>query len=104
MCILNSDRVCDKPPAQIYAALLDEGIYLCSVSIMCRLLGENNQIQERRNILRHPEYVKPELLATGPNQVWSWDITKLKGPRNYRRLWLCWCRQAKSNGNLLYSI
>lgn len=82
--ILNSDRFGDKPPAQIYAALLDEGVYLCSVSTMYRILVENDQVQERRNILRHPEYVKPELLATGPNQVWSWDITKLKGPRKWK--------------------
>ena len=83
MDVLNSDRFGDKPPAQIYAALLDENIYLCSVSTMYRILRENDLVRERRNILRHPEYNKPELLATGPNEVWSWDITKLKGPQKW---------------------
>lgn len=80
MCVLHEDRFVDKPPAEIYAALLDEGVYLCSIRSMYRILNENGEVKERRNILRHPEYTKPELLATAPNQVWSWDITKLKGP------------------------
>jgi putative transposase len=85
---LNSTRFGDKSPAQVYAALLDEGIYLCSISTMYRILRENDQVRERRNILRRPEYKKPELLATEPNQVWSWDITKLKGPAKWNYFYL----------------
>ena len=81
--ILNSDRFGDKPPAQIHFALLDEGIYLCSPRTMYRILHEHDMVRERRNILRHPQYDKPELLAAGPNEVWSWDITKLKGPKKW---------------------
>jgi putative transposase len=64
----------------MYGTLLDEGHYLCSVSTMYRILKANEEVRERRNQKRHPAYQKPELLATGPNQVWSWDITKLRGP------------------------
>lgn len=78
--MLHEDRFVDKAPAEIYAALLDEGVYLCSIRTMYRILNEHGEVKERRNVLRHPEYTKPELLATAPNQVWSWDITKLKGP------------------------
>jgi len=77
---LNSERFADQPPAQVHAALLDEGTYLCSARTMYRILDASELVRERRNQLRHPQYAKPELLATGPNQVWSWDITKLKGP------------------------
>jgi len=70
----------DKAPAAVYATLLDEGRYLCSISTMYRILRANKEVRERRDQLRHPEYKKPELLATEPNQVWSWDITKLLGP------------------------
>ena len=77
---LNSPRFVDDAPPQVYAKLLDEGQYLCSVRTMYRLLTENEEIQERRNVASHFVYAKPELLATTPNQVWSWDITKLKGP------------------------
>jgi putative transposase len=77
---LNSDRFVDCAPRQVYATLLDEERYLCSVSTMYRILAENGEIRERRDQLRHPNYAKPELLATAPNQVWSWDITKLLGP------------------------
>jgi putative transposase len=77
---LNSPEFMDKAPIEIYAALLDRGVYLCSISTMYRILRENRQVKERRNQLRHPNYKKPELLATGSNQVWSWDITKLFGP------------------------
>lgn len=83
---LNSERFADKAPAEVYATLLDEDNYLCSISTMYRLLRSCGLVQERRNQLRHPVYVKPELLATGPNQLWSWDITKLKGPRK----WTCY--------------
>ena len=76
---LNSDRFADKAPRQVVATLLDEDRYLCSVRTMYRVLDAAGEIRERRDQLRHPTYVKPELLATAPNQVWSWDITKLKG-------------------------
>lgn len=78
--ILHTDRFVDRSPWAVYAALLDEGTYLCSVRTMYRILQEQGEVRERRNQLSHPVYHKPELLATGPNQVWSWDITKLKGP------------------------
>jgi putative transposase len=77
---LNSERFQDCAPRQVYASLLDEATYLCSWRSMYRILAENAEIRERRNQLRHPTYAKPELLATAPNQVWSWDITKLLGP------------------------
>ena len=77
---LHSERFRDKAPAQVYAALLDEDKYLCSIRTMYRLLAQHGEVRERRNQLTHPNYKKPELLATGPNQVWSWDITKLRGP------------------------
>jgi len=70
----------DQSPREIFATLLDEGTYLCSVSSMYRILDDQGEVKERRDQLRHPMYHVPELLATGPNQVWSWDITKLKGP------------------------
>ena len=78
--VLNSERFQDLAPREIYAELLDEERYLCSISTMYRILAEHAEVRERRNQLRHPAYHKPELLATGPNQVWSWDITKLRGP------------------------
>lgn len=77
---LCSERFADCAPATIYATLLDEGIYLGSVRTMYRLLKTDGQCRERRAQLIHPAYSKPELLATGPNEVWSWDITKLRGP------------------------
>jgi putative transposase len=80
---LHSERFCDKAPAEVYATLIDEGVYLCSIRTMHRILAENGELKERRNQLRHPQYKKPELLATGPNQVWSWDITKLLGPAKW---------------------
>ncbi|CAG0987541.1 hypothetical protein ARNL5_02957 [Anaerolineae bacterium] len=77
---LNSERFADHAPREVYATLLDEGTYLCSPRTMYRVLDEHAEVRERRDQLRHPAYAKPELLATGPNQVWSWDITKLLGP------------------------
>ena len=77
---LNSGRFADMAPAAIYATLLDEGQYLASVRTMYRLLAAEGQSLERRRQRVHPAYAKPELLATGPREVWSWDITKLKGP------------------------
>ena len=85
---LNSERFMDQVPAQVYATLLDEGHYLCSVRTMYRLLDQHDQVRERRNQLTHPAYQKPELLATGPNQVWSWDITKLLGPAKWTYFYL----------------
>ena len=78
--MLRGPRFVDLAPAEIYACLLDEGVYLCSIRTMYRILAEHGEVRERRRQLRHPAYQKPELLATGPNQVWSWDITKLMGP------------------------
>lgn len=78
--LLNGERFADSSPRQMYGTLLDEGQYLCSVSTMYRILKANDEVRERRNQKRHPAYKKPELLATEPNQVWSWDITKLRGP------------------------
>jgi transposase InsO family protein len=78
---LNSPRFADLAPREVYARLLDEGRYLCSISTMYRVLAEAGEVRERRDVLRHPSYAKPELVATAPNQVWSWDITKLRGPQ-----------------------
>lgn len=81
--VLNSPRFVDQAPYSVYATLLDEGQYLCSVRTMYRILAQADEVRERRNQLQRPVYTKPELLATGPNQVWSWDITKLKGPAKW---------------------
>jgi putative transposase len=78
--VLHSRQFIDKAPAAVWAELLDEGRYLCSIRTMYRILAERLEVRERRRQRRHPQYSKPELLATGPNQCWSWDITKLKGP------------------------
>jgi putative transposase len=86
--VLNSERFADKAPGEVYATLLDEGVYLCSERSMYRILQDNSQVRERRKQLRHPEYTKPELMATAPNQVWSWDITKLKGPAKWTYFYL----------------
>jgi putative transposase len=83
--VCNSERFCDKAPAQIWATLLDEGAYLCSVSTMYRLLRARHQVRERRRVSGRPAHLKPELVAVAPNQVWSWDITKLRGP--YKWTW-----------------
>jgi putative transposase len=80
---LNTEPFVDQAPAQVHANLLDAGIYFCSVRTMYRILDANQQVRERRDLLRHPSYATPELLATAPNQVWSWDITKLKGSVKY---------------------
>ncbi|WP_442799956.1 DDE-type integrase/transposase/recombinase [Nocardia sp. NBC_01730] len=77
---LRSDRFVEKSPAQVWAILLDEGTYLCSISTMYRLLRTHNEVRERRRQATHPARTKPELVARGPNQVWSWDATKLTGP------------------------
>jgi putative transposase len=85
---LNSERFQDSAPRQVYATLLDEGTYLCDWRTMYRVLDSYKEVKERRNQLRHPSYTKPELLATGPNQLWSWDITKLKGPAKWTYYYL----------------
>jgi putative transposase len=77
---LHEERFQDCSPAQVYASLLDDGQYYCSIRTMYRLLEAEGENRERRDQLIHPPYRKPELLATAPNQLWSWDITKLRGP------------------------
>ncbi|HSV31399.1 MAG TPA: IS3 family transposase [Atribacteraceae bacterium] len=86
--VLHSDRFVDRAPQAVYAALLDEGSYLCSVRTMYRVLDKHGEMKERRNQLQRPSYTKPELIAEGPNQVWSWDITKLKGPVKWTYFYL----------------
>jgi len=88
---LHSTRFVDQAPAEVYASLLDEGVYLCSERTMYRVLAQADEVRERRAQARHPAYPKPELVAAQPNQVWSWDITKLAGP-------------AKGSGFYLYTI
>ncbi len=78
--VLNSDEFVDQPPLQVFATLLARGVYLCSVATMYRLLADASQVKERRRLARHPARKVPELVATGPGQVYSWDITKLAGP------------------------
>jgi putative transposase len=80
LAVLDSPRFADKSVGQVWATLLDEGVYLCSQATMYRLLRERGQTGERRAQAVRPATRKPELEADGPNQVWSWDITKLKGP------------------------
>jgi putative transposase len=80
---LHSERFADASPAAVYATLLDEGTYLASERTMYRLLAANAEVRERRDQLRHPAYARPELLATGPRELWSWDITKLRGPAKW---------------------
>lgn len=86
--VLHSERFVDKSPLEVYATLLDEGIYLCSTRTMYRILGDCKEVRERRNQLKHPQYKKPELIAVGPNEVWSWDITKLLGPVKWTYFYL----------------
>ena len=85
LAVLDSPEFADKSPGQAYAVLLDRGVYLCSEATMYRLLRERGQSGERRAQASHPAKKKPELMADGPAQVWSWDITKLKGPA--RGIW-----------------
>jgi putative transposase len=81
--VLHSERFVDQSPAEVHASLLEEQTYLCSTRTMYRLLAAAGEVRERRDQMRHPAYAKPELVATRPNQIWSWDITKLKGPIAY---------------------
>jgi transposase InsO family protein len=86
--LLRAPRFADQAPAEVYAGLLDEGQYHCSIRTMYRILAASHEVRERRDQLRHPIYKKPELLAQAPNQVWSWDITKLMGPAKWSYFYL----------------
>lgn len=88
LAVLDSERFVDRAPAQVYATLLDEGRYLCSERTMYRLLHERGGVRERRDQLVHPAYARPELLAGRPNELWSWDITKLLGPAKWSYFYL----------------
>ncbi len=88
LAVLHAPEFVDASPYQIYPALLDQGIYLCCIRTMYRLLEAHGELRERRNQLRHPKYSRPELLATGPNQLWTWDITLLRGPVKYTYYYL----------------
>ena len=85
---LQSERFMDTSPAAVWATLLDEGCYLCSERTMYRLLAGRDEVRERRNQLTHPPYARPELLASHPNELWSWDITKLRGPATWTYYYL----------------
>ncbi len=88
LAVLHTERFCDAAPAEVYATLLDEGTYLCSERSMYRILTAHGQTRERRDQRVHPAYHKPELLAQAPNQLWSWDITKLLGPAKWTYFYL----------------
>jgi len=110
--MLRSPEFCDLAPAQIWARLLDDGIWLCSISTMYRLLAIAGENRERRRQRTHPAKKRPELMATAANQVWSWDITKLRGPTRgvyyelfviidiYSRYVIAWCVAAAETGDL----
>jgi len=86
--LLNSERFVDQAPRQVYATLLDDEIYLCHWRTMYRILAAHQEVKERRNQRKHPPATKPQLEATGPKQLWSWDITKLKGPAKWQHYYL----------------
>jgi putative transposase len=88
LAVLHTERFVDQAPAAIHATLLEEGVYHCAVRTMYRILDRHGEVRERRNQLVHPPATRPELLATAPNQVWSWDITKLKGPAKWTYFYL----------------
>src|SRR6266508_3459177 len=88
LAVLHEPRFVDLAPAEVYATLLDEECYLCSERTLYRVLAENAEVRERRDQLRHPSYSAPQLLATRPNNVWSWDITKLLGPTTWTYYYL----------------
>ena len=81
--LLHAERFVDASPGAVVATLLDEGTYLASERTLYRILADAGEVRERRNVLHHPAYVRPELLATGPNELWSWDISKLRGPAKW---------------------
>lgn len=85
---LHSERFQDKAPPEVYATLLDKGVYLCSIRTMYRILEKHQELKDRRRQVNRSHCVKPELLATKPNEVWSWDITKLKGPAKWTYFYL----------------
>ena len=85
---LHAERFQDRSPTEVYGTLLDEGVYCCSIRTLYRLLAAEGETRERRNQLTHPPYQKPQLLATAPNQLWSWDITKLLGPAKWTYFYL----------------
>jgi putative transposase len=86
--VAHSERFCDNSVRKIYATLLDEGTYICSISTMYRILRQAGESRERRSIATHPTMVKPELAASAPGEVWSWDITKLHGPQKWTYFYL----------------
>lgn len=86
--VLHEERFVDLPPAQVWARLMDEGHYLCSIRTMHRILAVAREARERRSVRRHPNHPVPELVATRPNEVWSWDITKLPGPAAWTSFYL----------------
>jgi len=88
LAVLHSERFQDRSPAAIQATLLDEGQYFCSTRTMYRILEQEGESGERRDQLLHPSYQRPELLSTAPNQLWSWDITKLLGPAKWTYFYL----------------
>lgn len=88
LAVLNEERFVDLAPAEVFATLFDEGRYLCSERTMYRVLAESGEVRERRDQLRHPKYAAPELLASRPNELWSWDITKLLGPAKWTYFYL----------------
>ena len=110
--VMRCEKFCELAPAQIWARLLDDGVYLCSISTMYRLLADAGENRERRRQRTHPAKKKPELIATAPNQVWSWDITKLRGPTRgvyyelfvivdiYSRYVIAWTVTAAETGEL----
>ena len=84
--LLHAERFVDASPGAVVATLLDEGTYLASERTLYRILADAGEVRERRNVLHHPAYARPELLATGPNELWSWDISKLRGPAKWTLL------------------
>ena len=112
LAVLRSEEFCDLAPAQVWARLLDDGVYLCSIATMYRLLRVAGENRERRRQRTHPANKRPELIATTPNQVWSWDITKLRGPDRgvyfdlfviidiYSRYVIAWCVAPAETGEL----
>jgi putative transposase len=88
LAVLNSERFADQAPAEVYATLLDEKKYVCSIRTMYRVLAQASEVRERRDQLRHPSYAAPQLMATAPNRLWSWDITKLPGPQKWTYFYL----------------
>jgi putative transposase len=88
LAVLHEPRFQDAAPAEVYAQLLDEGRSLCSERTLYRVLAENQEVRERRNQLRHPNHPVPQLHATKPNELWSWDITKLHGPAKWTYFYL----------------